>query len=446
MIPISPGEQCIADFIFGLRWGVLPEEVRQQARRCLLDLLACAVAGTSTRVAEVMRRFALRMGGAPDALVLGTEQRLPLPWAVLTNAFATSALDADDGYRLVKGHPGAFVFPAALAGAQMAGASGRQFLEALIVGYEIGMRAGLASHAHYPYYHGSGSWGGLGACAAAGRLLKTEPEVLTHALGIAGYHGAITPMMRGIHVPAMVKDGIGWGAMTGVTALLMAEEGFTGTPSLLVEPAAAPLLETLGRDFRILNLYFKRYACCRWAQPAIRGALALSQKHDMVPSAITRVIVRTFAEATRLAFPHPRTSEEAQFSLPYPVAAALVLGRFGPSEVRDDNLTNATVLDLASRVEMVGEPRFQEQFPAKALADVELVTVDGRRLRSGPVQAVGDPDDPLPECELEAKFIEFCSPILPPEDVRCLRELALSCDDLPTLEPLLDVLRRVRNQ
>jgi 2-methylcitrate dehydratase PrpD len=328
----------------------------------------------------------------------------------------------------------------------MAGSSGRQFLEALIVGYEIGMRAGLASHAHYPYYHGSGSWGGLGACASAARLLKTEPEVLTHALGIAGYHGAITPMMRGIDVPAMVKDGIGWGTMTGVTSLLMAAEGFTGTPSLLAEPGAAPLVETLGRDFRILDLYFKRYACCRWAQPAIRGALALSQEHHMAPSAIARVIVRTFAEATRLALPHPRTSEEAQFSLPYPVAAALVLARFGPSEVRDDNLTNPTVLDLASRVEMVAEARFQEQFPAKALADVELVTVDGRRLRSGPVQASGDPDDPLSDAELEAKFSEFCSPILPSEDVRRLREMALNCENLPTLQPLLDGLRRVKSQ
>ncbi len=443
---MSQAEKRIADFIQGLQWDSVPVEVQRQARRCLLDLLACAVAGASTRVAGAVRRFALRMGGASEALVLGSDQRLPLPWAVLVNAFATSALDADDGYRPVKGHPGAFVFPAALATGEKAGASGRQFLEALIVGYEVGMRAGLASHAHYPYYHGSGSWGGLGACAAAARLRKTEPSVLTHALGIAGYHGAITPMMRGIDVPAMVKDGIGWGAMTGITALLMAEEDFSGTPSLLAEPPAAPLVKTLGGEFRILDLYFKRYACCRWAQPAIRGALAANLKYQVAPSAIDRVIVRTFAEATRLAFPRPRTSEEAQFSLPYPVAAALVLGRFGPSEVRDDNLINAAVLDLASRVEMVAEPRFQEAFPAKALAEVELVTVDGRRLRSGPVQAAGDPDDPLPEAELEAKFTEFCSPFLPTEDVRRLHEFALSCDDLPTLQPLLDVLRRVRDR
>jgi 2-methylcitrate dehydratase PrpD len=443
---MSHAEQRIADFVLGLRWDSVPVEVQRQAHRCLLDLLACAVAGASTRVVGAVRRFALRMGGEPDALVLGADRRLPFPWAVLVNAFATSALDGDDGYRLVKGHPGAFVFPAALAAAEKAGSSGRQFLEALIVGYEIGMRAGLASHAHYPYYHGSGSWGGVGACAATARLLKTEPSVLTHALGIAGYHGAITPMMRGIDVPAMVKDGIGWGAMTGLTALLLAEEGFSGTPSFLAEPPAAPLVETLGREFRILDLYFKRYACCRWAQPAIRGALAVSLKYQVAPSAIARVIVRTFAEATRLAFPRPRTSEEAQFSLPYPVAAALVLGRFGPIEVRDDNLTNAAVLDLASRVEMVAEPRFQEEFPARALADVELVTVDGRRLRSGPVQAAGDPDDPLPEAELGAKFLEFCSPFLPTEDVRRLREFALSCDDLPTLQPLLDVLRRVRDR
>ncbi|HWU36931.1 MAG TPA: MmgE/PrpD family protein, partial [Candidatus Acidoferrum sp.] len=233
MSPISHADQRIADFVLGLQWDAVPTEVRRQTRRCLLDLLGCAVAGTSTRVTGSVRRFALQMGGEPEALVLGSDRRLPLPWAVLVNAFATSALDADDGYRLVKGHPGAFVFPATLAAAQKASSTGREFLEALIVGYEVGMRAGLASHAHYPYYHGSGSWGGLGACAAAARLLRTETSVLMDALGIAGYHSAITPMMRGIDVPAMVKDGIGWGAMTGVTALLLAEEGFSGTPSLL---------------------------------------------------------------------------------------------------------------------------------------------------------------------------------------------------------------------
>jgi 2-methylcitrate dehydratase PrpD len=442
---MSPGTpRHVAEFILNLRWDTVPADVRLQTNRCLLDLLACTVAGTSSRVAGAVRRFALRMGGVPDALVLGTKRRLPLPSAVLVNACATEALDADDGYRPIKGHPGAFIFPAALAAAEFAGASGRQFLEAIVVGYEIAMRAGLASHAHYPYYHGSGSWGGLGACAAAARLLKAEPPVLLHALGIAGYHGALTPMMRGIDCPAMVKDGVGWGAMTGVAALLMAEEGFTGTPSLLADPSAAFLVDSLGREFLIRDLYFKRYACCRWAQPAIRGALDLSRRYQVSPSTIDRVVVRTFAEATRLAFPRPRTSEEAQYSLPYPVAAALVLGRFGPTEVQDDNLSNPAVLDLADRVEMVVESRFQQEFPARALADVELVTGDGRRLRSGVVQAAGDPDDPLSATELEAKFCEFCTPFLSTEDLQRLLEVARTCEHLATLEPLLEVLRRVR--
>lgn len=438
---MSPAEHRITRFVFSLRWEALPPVVRQQARRCLLDLLGCAVAGTRTRAASAARRFVLRMGGTPEALVLGTDQRLPLPWAVLANAFATSALDADDGYRPVKGHPGAFVFPAALAAAEVAGATGKQFLEALVVGYEVGIRAGLASHTHYPYYHGSGSWGGLGACAAAGRLLKTEPQTLAQALGAAGYHGPITPMMRGIDVPAMVKDGIGWGAMTGVTALLMAHEGFTGTPSLLAE--AAPLTATLGTEFRILDLYFKRYACCRWAQPAIRGALTVSRSHGVAPSAIRQVIVRTFAEAARLAFPRPRSSEEAQFSLPYALAAALVLGRIGPDEVGDRALGNEAVLDMAARVEMVAEPRFQKAFPARALAEVEVVTTDGRRLASGPVQAAGDADHPLSDAELEAKFLEFAAAALGAEELGRLRELALACDELPTLGPILEMLARV---
>src|SRR5262249_44741186 len=148
--------------------------------------------------------------------------------AAFANGCLANALDIDDGSRPIKGHPGAVVFPAALAAAESRRASGREFLVALAVGYEVAIRAGIALHTSYRYYHGSGAWGALGAAAAAGRLLGLTTDQLTNALGIAEYHGPLAPIMRCVEHPAMVKDGIGWGAMAGVSAALLAREGFTG--------------------------------------------------------------------------------------------------------------------------------------------------------------------------------------------------------------------------
>ena len=236
-----------------------------------------------------------------QATILVSGERVSAIGAALANGFAQNALDIDDGYRRVKGHPGAAFLPALLAAVELrGGCTGFEFLTAAVVGYEIGIRAGLIRHAVYPTYHSSGSWGAVGVAACAGRLLGLDRTRLREALGTAEYHAPIAPMMKGIDVPCMGKDSLGWGNMTGLASVFMAQRGFTGVEPLFSETPEKEWVTGLGRQYEILNLYFKPYAACRWAQPAIAGCLKLVRENRLKPADLVRVKVRTFAAAASL--------------------------------------------------------------------------------------------------------------------------------------------------
>ena len=267
----SPAEatERLAAFAASLSWSDVPDAVRRRAKIALLDILGASIAGCRLPIAGIASDIAPRVWGGDEASILLSGRRASPAGAAFANGCLANALDIDDGYRPIKGHPGAVVFPAALAAAESLGRDGATLLAALVAGYEVAIRAGLALHTAYADYDGSGSWGALGAAAAAGRIIGLPAERLTHALGIAEYHGPMSPIMRCVEHPAMVKDGIGWGAMAGLGAALLAEAGFTGIPTVLdLHPE---VLSDLGRAYKIMQLYFKPHSCCRWAQPPIEG-------------------------------------------------------------------------------------------------------------------------------------------------------------------------------
>ena len=156
------------DFTLNFRWEDLPASVQHQAKRCLLDILGALIAGSQTPVAGIMRKTALEQFGGDQATIMVTGERVSAAGAALANGFFGNALDIDDGYRNVKGHPGACALPPVLAAAQLAGeCTGAEFLTALVVAYELGIRAGVIRHATYEVYHSSGSWGAIAGAAAA---------------------------------------------------------------------------------------------------------------------------------------------------------------------------------------------------------------------------------------------------------------------------------------
>ncbi|MEW6266131.1 MAG: MmgE/PrpD family protein [Thermodesulfobacteriota bacterium] len=427
------GTELALDFITATKWDDLPEAVRRQARRGLLDLTGALLAGRRTPVGDIMAALAVEQFPGGQATILLSGERVSALGAALANGFAQNALDIDDGYRLVKGHPGACVLPALLSALELAGgSSGRDFLTALVIGYEIGIRAGLIRHATSSTYHSSGSWGAIAAAAAAGRLLGLSRRETGAALGAAEYHAPIGPMMKGIDRPSMVKDSIGWGNLAGLGAVLLARRGFTGVEPIFSDCPEPAWLESLGREYEILNLYFKPYAACRWAQPAVAGALNLTRTYRLDAGDIARIRVRTFAAAARLSRRPPADTEEAQYNLAFPVAAALLDGQVGPAQVLPPRLFDPALTALAGRVEAVVADEFEARFPAQALAEVEIETHDGRRFSSGPMEAQWEPPAALPsDAELEDKFHLLVDPVLGQARAKDLARLIWNLDREP---------------
>ncbi len=224
------------------------------------------------------------------------------PGAALANGMTVDSLDAHDGYALAAG---AALVPTALAMLTLehskAEVPGSELLTTLGFGYEAALRAGIALHAIACDCHTSAAWNALGCAAVTARRLRLDSEQTRHALGIAEYLGPRSQMMRCIDFPTMLKDGSGWGVMTGVSAALLAQKGFSGAPAVTIESQGVEnTWDTLGEDWLIFDQYFKPYAACRWVQQAIEAALVLQRTCGLSPEAVKRVQGSTFEKAIRL--------------------------------------------------------------------------------------------------------------------------------------------------
>lgn len=394
----------------------LPGEVLMLARHAILDLIGVAAAGSQTGLSRIIRNHAAEhfAPGRKSAIMLLDGRSVSPAGAALAGGMTIDAMDAHDGHKLTKGHVGCGLFPALLAMAQAESITDdRAFLTSLILGYEIGTRAGIALHRSACDYHSSGAWAAI-ACAAIGaRLLGLDSGRTREAIGIAEYHGPRSQMMRCIDHPTMVKDGSGWGAMTGVSAAYLAADGFTGAPALTVEADdLSDLWSDLGSNWRIREQYFKHWPICRWAQPAVQAALTLRDRYALDFKQIRRVEITTFHQSLRLASRNPATAEQAQYSTAFPTAVALVHGRIEPGDVGGEDRIDPAVQRLATKMVIRESTEFNAAFPARRFADLRLDLADGRVLRSGRTEAPGDPDAPAPDAIIRDKFRRYTTPVL----------------------------------
>jgi 2-methylcitrate dehydratase PrpD len=429
-------------FVRELDPASLSSEVIAQARRCVLDLLGVAIAGSATAMAQASTRFACSQFGAGNATLVGSTARLSAVGAAWVNGICASALDLDDGHRLAMGHPGAAVIPTALAVAETMGASGTEFLAAVVGGYEVAIRVSVA---RLPAYkagnYATGNWGAPGSAAAAGRLLGLDREGFHRALGIALAHGPFPPagaFMR----DSMVKEVIGWSGVVGCSAALLARDGFSGPVDALDRAnryEAAVLAADLGAPYAILQTYFKPYAACRWSHPAIDGVLQLAGAHDLTPGEVEEIHVEGFAPMARLRNPAPTTTVAAQYSIPFSLALALAHGRLGPAELTDENLHDPHVQRLAHKVKLSVIPEFADLFPAQTASRVTIRT--GRGSFSATVEYPrGNPENPLSDAEMAEKFHGLTAGIVDAERSKALQAAVSDLektDDVRRLTSLL---------
>lgn len=415
----SPGPE-VAGFVRALQFDAIPLDVVAQAQRCLLDLVGVAAAGSRTPAAAIVNDYAASQMGSVDggARLLLDGRRASVAGAAFAGAATIDALDAHDGHVLTKGHAGVAVLPSLLAvvdgGARCNGA---EFLACIVLGYEIGTRAGIALHRSVPDYHCSGAWNALACAAVCGRLLRFDEGRLREALGIAEYSGPRGQILRVCSHPSMLKDGSSFGAHAGVTAALLARAGFTGAPAITATDAGVrDLWSDLGERWLILEQYFKPYPVCRWAQPAIEAALALKRTHRFNDAEVVGIAIESFREAIDLGSkcPEPTTTEDAQYSLPYGVAAALVFDRVGAAEVDALAVRDSRVVRLLDAIVLVEDPDFSRRFPAERWARLHITLADGRTLVSEPARARGNPENPLSDAELIEKYRALATPVLGP--------------------------------
>jgi 2-methylcitrate dehydratase PrpD len=412
----------ICDFVLRLRYEDVPAEVLASMRRSLLDTIGVAAVGTTTRLSAIVRQYAVQQmptgNGASAARLFFDGQAVSPMGAAMAGAFTIDSIDAHDGYSKVKGHAGSAVLPVVLAVVddlrrQDVPVSGRDLLLALLVAYEVSYRSGLTLHATVPDYHTSGAWTAVGAAAASARLLGLDDEQLRHAMGIAEYHGPRSQMMRCIDHPTMVRDGVGWGAPSGISAAYLAKLGFTGAPALTAEgDGAPPFWSDLGQRWEMSNTHYKAYPVCRWAHPAIDAVKALMSENNIGSDDIDRAKIRTFHYASRLAGHAPQTLDELTYALAYPFAIMAVHGRIGPDELGESILDDAEVQRISEATEIVDDDHYTRISIDKRWADVTLFLKDGRELISEACTARGDPDDPLSDDEISAKFHLFADPVV----------------------------------
>jgi 2-methylcitrate dehydratase PrpD len=434
------------EFIHQLRWDDVPLITQDMTRRCLLDLLGVAASGTQTRLSNIIRSHALSQFGAGDkpARLLMDGRECSAAGAALAGGMTIDSIDAHDGYKPVKGHAGCGVLPALLAfldAESGAAVSEAELLTGLLIGYEIACRAGASLHDSACDYHTSGAWVALAAAAIGARVLKLDAEQTRHALGIAEYHGPRSQMMRCIDHPTMVKDGSGWGSMAGVSAAFLAKSGFTGAPAITIEaPEQAHFWNDLGENWLINKQYFKPFPVCRWAQPAVIAAFKLRDQYDFDVSDIEKLSIGTFHESIRLATAKPQSTEEAQYSLPFPVAAAIIHMQVTVKEVEGAGLEDEAVLALSQSIELYEVEAFNEVFPEKRISELTITLKDGRVLESGPTEADGDPESPLSEEDIDNKFLRFATPVLGMNHASKLMHHVRNMGDSPDLKAFNELI------
>jgi len=426
-----------ARYVVATEWCDLPEPVRLRAVMCSIDMFGALVAGSAAPVVQIGRRIAVRCFSGSEASILMSSDQVSLPGAALANGLAANALDIDDGHRMVKGHPGAVVFPALLAVAEYRKVRLQDFLAALVAAYEIALRAGLTLQAHYAYYHSSGAWGAVGAAAGAAKLMGFEAQQVLQAMAIADFHAPMVPVMRSVRCPSMSKDGVGWGAMTGMLAVLMAADGFVGGHSLFSCPEGHARVMDLGSVHEIMNIYFKSHACCRWAHPAIDAVVDLQRAHGLSPAEVAAIRIRTFAAAAALYRQKPDSTEQAQYNMVYPVAAAMVAGRVGPGQILGEGFHDPAVVAMMDRVAICVDDRFEREFPARRLCEVEIVLKNGGVRRSGIYSSDGDRDKPVSLGWIIDKFHRLVGGLLSAARARELVALLTAPEANPSVDRLI---------
>lgn len=413
VLPISV--QNILDYIKDTKLAGLPQNVKERARALLLDLIGVAAVGYKTPLSQIAcmtaeENYATGKGKKSVPILFHNGVCSPAG-AAFAGANMIDSIDSHDHHPSSTGHIGCSLLPSILSALCFSERQedGEEFLTCLVLGYELGTRIGMSHSQINVEYQSSGAWMGMVIAAIVCRIYGLDTKIMYEAMGIAENFGPRSPIMKVVDHTTMLKDASGWGAMAGFSAAEMAAKGFTGAPcSAISLPEVQSNWMDLGTKWYTLEPYIKQWPFCAWAQAATQAIVNLYQKTPFEPSTIESIVIHTFHESMRLGSPHPKTSDEAQYSICWPVAAmcfALAEGRkLGPYDISVDALNRLDIHQLSDKIELKVDEHLNSLFPVKLLSRVDLKLKDGTVLSSDVTYGKGDPEFPLSNEEVVEKF------------------------------------------
>ena len=401
---------ALARFAVGARWDGIPEAVRHEAKRALVNFFATALAGCRDPAIAAAALVFARFRAGDECTVIGRNQPTDALHAASLNAMSGNVFDFDDTHLPTIIHPTAPVAPALLALSQVRPVSGQELLLAFLVGMEIECRLGKAiSPGHYQRgWHITSTCGVFGSAAACARLLGLDGTRTVWALGNASAQSSGLVETLG----SMAKSiGVGNAASNGLLSALLAAEGFQG-PAHPIEgprgflrvmgdrPDLESVTEGLGERWELLSNTYKPYPCGVVLNPVIEACLALHGDSAMVASELERIELTGHSLLReRTDRPAPRSGREAQVSAQHAVAVSLLLGRAGLDEFSDACGADPPGGDIAARLVFIADDRL----PVES-ATVTLHLRGGRRLSRHVAAARGSLAAPLDDATLEAKL------------------------------------------
>lgn len=362
----------LAGFAADTLGSTIPSEVTDRAQALLIDLAGSAIrAASDSESTPAILAMIDRLGLAGDGpcAVFGLSRRFGAGAAALLNGAFGHSLDFDDTHADSSLHPSAPVVPAALAAAELADASGKDLLDAVVIGFEVCCRLGMALDptAHYARgFHPTATAGVFGAAAAAGRLFGLDAERMAAAFGVAASQasGSLQFLENGAWNK---RYQVGEASMKGLIAATLAAEGFVGAKDALEgkhgflkaysdDPKPERVVAGLGEVWETMRIAVKPYPACRYTHAAVDGLLALSREHGWKADDIASVAVGLHRNGIALvgapieAKRRPASIVDGQFSMPFAASVALLRGRFGWDDY--DLLGNPEAEALAARVDV----------------------------------------------------------------------------------------------
>jgi len=421
----------LVKFCSALKYNELPPDVVDRVKYYGLDFLGVIARGSQEESSKVMYRFLKDLGIVNEGgVVIGTKMKTSFQYSALANGTAAHALELDDVNNEASLHPGVVIFPAAIAACEMANKGGREFIEGVVLGYEVMIRMGkaLGPKEHYSRgFHPTGTCGTFGATATVAKILGLSEQQMLNAIGLAGSQaaGSMEFLAQGAWSKRMHP---GWAAHNGIIACLLAKNGFTG-PSSIIEgrfgflhaysDSADPekVINGLGDDFEILKCSIKPHACCRYMQSSIDAILKIIKENKIKPNDIEKITLGILqAGYSIIASPmdskrNPQTVYEAQFSMPFGAAVAILFGKASLDEFTQEKLFLPEVKNLMEKVYCVKDPELDKVYPKHWPATAEIKTKNSQVFSIRLEYPKGDPENPLTWDELIEKFRGLASAI-----------------------------------